>query len=141
MVYNAMHGPWGGSKWFNVLWLGSIEFFKVADASDPLLAVRCPVICRDVGIPEEGIPAHVEQVAYRIAAGKCLEKKGPWCASRRWFQWFEATGQHLDWWHSRLMLMSYCGLQLGGAPVAQLPALVQRRWRVGDQPLSSNRGR
>ena len=116
MVYNVMYGPWEGSKWFNVLRLGALDFFKSADASDPLLAAHYPFICRDMGISEEGTPEHIQQVANMVASGKCVEKKGPRSANRRWFQWFEATDFHLDWWHSRLMIMSYCGLQLGAYP-------------------------
>ena len=122
MVYNVMYGPWEGSKWFSVLRLGASDFFQAADAGDPLLSSHYPFICRDLGLPEEGTPEHIREVARRVADGPCLHKKGPRSATRRWFQWFEATDQHLDWWHSRLMIMSYVGLQLGNyASIGSLP--------------------
>ena len=116
MVHNVNYGPWEGHKWFRQLLTGAQAYFSLAGPDDPLFKMLMSFVARDKGVDMGQFENHDEACDFLFAAlrdGSCWDKKGPRTAFRRWFSWYGSQAWHDQFWHSRLLVILYLGLQMG----------------------------
>ena len=114
MTHNINYGPWEGHAWFHKLLEGLQHYLSFADHHDPLFVALYELICGDLGIDLLTQAADgMEEVFNGFKNLGCFLKKGPRTAFRRWFSWFAAHSWHSQFWHSRLLVISYIGIRMG----------------------------
>eukprot|EP00974_Lingulodinium_polyedra_P112913 10927968-Lingulodinium_polyedra.AAC.1 len=90
-----------------------MELVAKQGAQGALFSAFYGPICRDLGQSPDGTEEHMEQLLQSLSSSAAFDLQGPRCRMRRWFQWMVAARWHDQAWHSRLLVMSSLGMQMG----------------------------
>ena len=110
IAHNCAYGPWDGSKWWRAIIEAGASYFNHTESDDALFLAMLPRILVDRGIVDD-LHENVEEVWNDLKSSELLRVRGPRTATCRWFNWNQAQHFWDSQWHSRLLVLLYCGIE------------------------------